>query len=296
MKSLGILILATSLLSASLSCSQISTAAADNSNIVLVATTPGDAEVKAMLGIAPDIPVEMLRWDLTLSPAKTFSLKLKYGMTQPNTRGFAEEHLLSLEGKYEIENDNSSGTVYHLKSEKPAASIALVKLNEDLFHVLSADKKLMTGNGGWSYTLNRKTPSGRASLPLLTPPAEDKTAQVVFHGRTPCAELARQFQIDAPEGCFKLKWKLTLNRNPKTFAPTTYILNRTHHRQTVLEGKWASEKRDGRVFYELDPDKPEMTTSFVMAGENALLFLDKNGRPYVGSEEFSYTLDRRIQQ
>jgi hypothetical protein len=42
-----------------------------------------------------------------------------------------------------------------LDPDKPTTSIALLKLEDRLLHVLDDERALMIGNGAWSYTLNR---------------------------------------------------------------------------------------------------------------------------------------------
>ncbi len=287
------------------SCSQTSLAGS-SAGIVLVGSTPGDPAIKSMLGIAPEAKVDFIRWELTLNTenAKIFSLNAIYGEAKQNTRGFIEDKKLSLAGKYSI-SQKAGGKInteiYQLKSDHPQTTLSLVKLSDGLFHILTADNKLMAGNGGWSYTLNRKgaAANSSASLPVLSaPPAlpNDKAAEVIFSGRTPCG-IAAELKIEVPEGCFKLKWKLTLKRDPQTFEPTTYTLQRPLHRQTTIEGKWTAKKGSGAntdaVIYQLDPDKPAESMSFLLADENVMLFLDKNQRLLVGNYEFSYTLDKR---
>lgn len=293
-----------------ISCSQGAIARGGDSGIVLVGSTPGNDAVKTMLSIPADAKIDSIRWELTLSPpekaAKTFSLDLNYGEGKPNTRNFIEDHKFSLSGKYEIarggetSGGNIKAEIYKFSGNKPAVAFSLVKINDNLFHLLSAENTFMVGNGGWSYTLNRKQPvSAGASLPVLvkiSPLADAKTAQVIFVGRTPCAEIAAQFAIEIPDDCFKLKWKLTLDRDPKTFAPTTYILQRTHHRPTALEGKWAVKEKAGAIIYQLDPDKPDRSLSFLLADENVMFFLNKNEQLFTGNNEFSYTMDKKPAQ
>ena len=300
-----------------ISCSQgaIARSGPDiGAGIVLVGSTPGNDAVKTMLSIPADAKIDFIRWELTLSPpektAKTFSLDLNYGEGKPNTRNFIEDHKFSLSGKYEIargadtSGSNIKADIYKFTpdktADKPAVSFSLVKINDNIFHLLSAESTFMVGNGGWSYTLNRKQPAGAgASLPVLAkvpPLADAKTAQVIFVGRTPCAEIAAQFAIEIPDDCFKLKWKLTLDRDPKTFAPATYTLQRTHHRPTAIEGKWTMKEKAGAVIYQLDPDKPDRSLSFLLADENVMFFLDKNEQLFTGNGEFSYTMDKKPAQ
>jgi hypothetical protein len=156
----------------------------------------------------------------------------------------------------------------------------------------------MVGTDGWSYTLTRADSSGNsADLPrLITTVPNYSSASVIFAGRTPCSEIARQYKLPAGDECYKLKWKLTLFRDPKTNLPTVYNLQSTLHRQGAIEGKWTivtGAKTDPKVIiYRLDPERPD-GLSFLVGDENVLFFLDEEGRLFAGNADFSYTLNRR---
>ena len=73
-------------------CSQAEVTNDSSSNIVLVASTPGDSLIKSLLTIHPDTKVDFIRWDLTLkkgeNDSKIFLLNIVFGEAQPNTPGF----------------------------------------------------------------------------------------------------------------------------------------------------------------------------------------------------------------
>ena len=285
------------------SCSQASTAKVSPAQTVLVGSTPGDSGIKSLLRISTDNPVDFIRWDLTLNEAgdgsKTYVLDVVYGEGEPNTRGFkGGGEKLSLAGIYTARKSRK-GEIYELKNE--TAAISLVKLNDNLFHVLTPDQRLMVGNGGWSYTLSRKESSANNSpiLPAWTPSPPEETAagQVIFDGRTPCLDFAREFNLQVGNDCFKLKWKLTLFRDSKTNQPTTYNLQSTLNRTGIREGKWTIIKgvknNPGAIIYRLNPDEPIKAVSFLVGDENVLFFLDRENRLFTGNSDFSFTLNRR---
>lgn len=288
------------------SCSGANTANALSSKTVLVGSTPGASLIKSLLTISPDKQIDFIRWDLTLNAAendsKTYVLNIVFGEGQPNTRGFkGGGEKLSLEGIYTV-SKSGKGEIYELKNEKASTTISLAKLNDNLFHLLTPDNKLMVGNGGWSYTLSRKDASAISSTALpswTTSLPADIAQQVIFEGRTPCLEIAKQYNLKVTENCFKLKWKLTLLRDPKTNTPTTYLLQSTLNRINIIEGKWTIIKgvknNPGAIIYQLNPDKPDESVSFLVGDENVLFFLDKEFRLFIGNDEFSFTLNRREQ-
>ena len=46
-------------------------------------------------------------------------------------------------------------TVYQLQATHPHRSLSLIKIDENLLHLLTHDGQLMVGNDSWSFTLNR---------------------------------------------------------------------------------------------------------------------------------------------
>lgn len=282
-----------------------------SSETIFVACTPGDPLVKSLLNIPPESTVDFIRWNLTFNKAGSgvnlFVLNIVFGESKPNTQDFKEGgDKLSFEGEYFVSQDVNGElkkTIYQFKSNKSnGISFSMVKVNENLFHLLRPDHQLMVGNGGWSYTLNRKEPvaPGSGDLPSLTIAStliNDTVRQVIFEGRTPCQEFAREYNLSVADGCFKMKWGLTLNRDPKTFLPTTYQLNRTLSRGKVIQGKWTiikgTSSNAGLVIYQLDPDNPEQSLSFLAGDKNVLFFLTKTSQLFTGNEEFSFTLNRR---
>lgn len=280
------------------------------SDITLVASTPGEEQITSPLGIPADIKVDFIRWNLVLkgshSSSHSFQLDINYGKAQPNTLGFMNGgEKRSIQGEFSITNEKSAinGEVYHLKSTAMPGEILLIKLNENIFHLLTPKKELMVGNGGWSYTLNRKEPLTGPSMirpvfKVLQLATADTARQIILSGRTPCLDMAHEKKLTVAADCFKLKWKLILNKDPKTLKPTTYRLHRTNSRESDLTGKWSivegiPSNRDV-IIYQLDPDKPEQTISLYLADVNIALFLKKNNELFIGNENFSYTLNREI--
>lgn len=279
------------------------------SNITLIASTPGDSLIKTLLDIPQVTNIDFIRWDLILTSTESnnFQLNIIYGVSKPNTSGFidgGEKRLIK--GLYSIsksKNGELKGDVFELHNGKNRTPISFIKLNDNLFHILTPDHKLMVGNGGWSYTLNRKVSSENMSstLPDLTPSVSLlKTSRPIdiFEGRTPCLDLASQYNWDVDKDCLKLKWKLTLFRDSITQLPTTYNLKRTLHRSSDIVGKWTILKGFGQnpnaVVYQLDPDKSSQSLFFLVGDENVLFFLDKKQQLFIGDNNFSFTLNRKI--
>lgn len=283
-----------------------------SSDLVFVGSTPGDELIKSLLAIPSDTRVDFIRWDLTLKHTttgdQTFELNIVFGESQPNTLGFrGGGEKRTFEGAYRVsknEDNNLERLVYQLNSNKLPTSISMVQMNDNLLHLLTPQNHLMIGNGGWSYTLNRKEQVNTRGLPSLTALSDlthDTILQLVFVGRTPCQELAAEHsEMKVSNSCFKLKWKLTLNRDSVSHAPSTYTIRKVvDNIARDVSGKWtviqgiASNPR--AMIYQLDPENPETSISFFVADDNHLFFLNKANNLHVGNGDFSFTLNREIQ-
>ncbi len=271
--------------------------------IALIGSTPGDTEIKSMLSISANINIDFIRWNLKLVGKNDFVLDIAYGVSQPNTLDFKDGgRKKTIKGTYTI-NENQQQShfkeIYQLKSDDLSAKISLVKLNENLFHVLTSQNQLMVGNGGWSYSLSREAPINQNKILISSPISNSKSLQMVFDGRTPCQEIAAEHpEINASSSCFKLKWKLVLNLDSVTYLPTTCIVRGVVDNQPrdVL-GTWSIHKGTATnptvIIYKIKLAKYTKPILLLVGDENVLFFLDKNSMPFIGNRDFSFALNRK---
>lgn len=270
-----------------------------NAEIILTGSTPGDDEVKAMLHIPVTTLVDFIRWDMELNADKSFVLNVQYGESQPNTLGFkkdGERKLIS--GTYSITKSNAFNEVYHLKSPALSAELLVAKLTNNIFHLLSSHQQLMVGNGGWSYSLNRKTPVADNKISLANFNKDEKQLQRVYEGRTPCQEMSGQHpEMNAASSCFKIKWKLVLYRDSINYQPTTCtIRNIVDNQPRDVSGKWEIIKgitsSPEAIVYKIMVGNLADPILFLAADNNILLFLDKDKSPLIGNNDFSFTMNK----
>ena len=172
-------------------------------------------------------------WEFTLfqdsatGTPTTYQLDAAYGVPKQNTTGLDKGGTpITMEGKWAMVKGTGAdpnAVVYQLNPEDPQMTVSFLKVGEDILHVLHPDMRLMVGNAGWSYTINRtdNRPAPRiivpaeppsSSTPLVIPPMPEGSSVLgVFEGRTPCDKVVFEFTgIPPHEGCFKVKWQLTL--------------------------------------------------------------------------------------
>ena len=277
-----------------------------------IGTTPSEEPVRLLLRIPSDPKPEIIEWKLTLyrnpktSEPTRYEIQCDYGLTAPNVPGLAKR-LASMkrEGEWTESKgikSNPHAIVFDLKG-----ALSLLKIDDNIVHVLNRDRSLLIGDGGWSYSLNRaeraekvehnvagsEADATRQISPLSTGPA----VFGVFEGRSPCQGIARQLQIPVHRACFKAKWRVTLYQTHETLAPTTYKVEGTLYRRGAVEGSWTriqgGEDDPQATVYRLKPSKNGPSMYLLRGDDNVLFFLDQNQRPLVGNLNFSYTLDRR---
>jgi len=129
----------------------------------------------------------------------------------------------------------------------------------------------------------------------------------VFQGRPACAGTANQLGVEIPADCAKLKWSLTLYKDPATLQPSTYELwivgggdvvktEGGSYRQKILNGKWkivkGTRSNPNAELYEMELTQSGNHFYLLKGDENVLFVLDENKEFLVGDEDFSYTINR----
>lgn len=128
-----------------------------------VGSTPCDSIIKTQLEIPMLGTCEFIKWELDLTTSEndsaTFSLKVLYGESQPNTNGFkGGGKMIELSGSYTTSvgiKESTSAKLYLLKPDQLESAIALVELDPNILHFVDKNKDFITGNGGYGYVLNR---------------------------------------------------------------------------------------------------------------------------------------------
>ena len=132
---------------------------------IFTASTPCPAGSRPLPGMTLAGKCELMKWRLQLfsiagdSSSSSYILDCDYGMAKQGTRGLVNGGThLHRAGKWAAQTgmpDDPTAIVLCLDPDKPAESVLLLRLSDQLLHLLDSDKRLMTGTGAWSYTLNK---------------------------------------------------------------------------------------------------------------------------------------------
>jgi hypothetical protein len=130
-----------------------------------VGCTPCAALTRQFLRIQGNSPCECISWQLTLHAGDvagsrgTYDLVTIHGMSETNGTAFFQGGTKTqTTGQWRTtvgQRANPSAMVYQLQATDPPRSLSLVKIDENLLHLLTYDGRLMVGNDSWSFTLNR---------------------------------------------------------------------------------------------------------------------------------------------
>lgn len=265
-----------------------------------ITITPCHAELFRLHNIPANADCSTIKWNLTLTQEnnnQTFSMKSEWGYYIDN-RTLEKRGNSEVKGTWLVEKPGAFPYL-RLKAES-GITFSFRKLDSNHLHVLDDNGNLLNGNGGWSFTLNKVggiIPTTESVTKPPTTPYKEAFTSRIFHGRTPCQEIARETKIPVDRDCFKLKWIVELYQDSTTQSPTHYEMNRTQHRKSLITGKWkiytTKINNKDEVIYELDPDSAEVSMRFMKGDDNVLFFLDKNFNLLPGGDEFGYTLNRR---
>jgi hypothetical protein len=295
-----------------LAAASLSEPAAASRTTVFVGSTPCDDGIRTLLDIPRAANPELIEWELSLSDAGegstsgSYELRYRFGRTRPNQPGLdADAARRERRGTWRTETrmrQQAAAPVVKLDG-----GVSLLRVGDTILHLLESDGRLMSGNGGWSYTLNRgdaieqMVPDGLAyadpgDAPRTTSRATGPSVFGLFDGRTPCQGIARELGIAPRPGCWKAKWRLTLFHDPKTHEPTTYRLEGTLYGARPREGSWRISRGipgapDAEV-YELGSTNGESQALLLKGDERVLFFLGRDRRPLTGNARNAYTLDR----
>lgn len=268
----------------------------DKSAFNLVGSTPGDSAIKKMLGIKADAVIDFIRWSLLMKADETFKLTIQYGENQPNTLGFKQGGTAQIiEGKYQVASSENWEQVYTLQRKDGTAILNLVAISTNLFHMLDDQSQLLVGNAGWSYTLNREFVEAGEVATFKSSGAQLAEAKLIFEGRTPCREIALLHpEMKASSDCFKIKWRLILNRDAKTGLPSTCTTrNIVDNQPRDVVGTWQLLKSPSALIYQLKLPELHDPILLMQADNNILYFLDKKQHLLIGNKDFSFTLNRK---
>jgi len=282
------------------------------SRTTFIGTTPCGDLVRAFVGgMQAGARCHAIRWELTLGTAEDanrWRLTAVYGVPpETNPGAMIDGPRVTKQGAFTsstVQRLGAESTVFRLTGDA-GPSIAFAQIGSDLVNLARDDGSLVPGTSGWSYTLTRAdrveppvVEIARASEGSYTLSPKETGSQVfgIFGGRSPCAGLARELKLTDADGCVRVKWRVTLLKDPRTDQPTTYKVENSLNRGRAWTGAWrivrgAPGFPDATV-YHLDAEASHGPILLLRGDDNLVLFLNQQRQPLPGTADFSYTLTR----
>ncbi len=131
-----------------------------------------------------------------------------------------------------------------------------------------------------------------------------------FVGSSPCGNVIRPLlNMPLTAECEFTKWTITLYQDAVTRAPTTFNISWVYGvgqpntsgfvgggTKVEIAGKWAivkgSKANSEAVVYQLNPDQPEKSVSFVKLDDNVIHLLYSDKSLMMGDSGQSYTFNK----
>jgi hypothetical protein len=134
---------------------------AQSSSVKYFGSTPCDSLIKKSSGIPAGSACDFIKWNLEVegkdNDSGTVQLSYNYGESQNNTNGFKQGGTnRRLSGKYYLVKSNTSGIRrFHIRSNDNVVELWLMEMDKNIFLFTDVEGKLLVGNAGYSYVLNR---------------------------------------------------------------------------------------------------------------------------------------------
>lgn len=252
-------------------------------------------DIRGFLNIPANADCDMVKWKLFVFDNGKYKLDAEWKYIVDNRTEAKGGELLNSQGTWKVSKTNpgySKSEVYIFAADdRPSEWVSMLKLNDNMFQLMTKEKKLAIGGGGWSNTLNRVNPVVDESIDFTLSNSVNTLAtdSLVLQGRSPFTE---GLGLDPAPGRIKIKWLLSLKKDQ------TFKLRRVMARANAITGKWSVVKgwKDNKdaVVYKLDTQNPQPHSLYLLKGsEDVFFFVSQEKGMLVGNDEFSYTLNRR---
>ena len=142
------------------SCSQNN---ASNTNLItdiFAGGTPCNSIVNTALKIPASDTCEYMKWELTIfGKDSSFKLLISYGAYQPNTMFFLNGgKSMRIAGKLKTTHCTRNNTKYkilHLVDDEKRPEVLFIELDNNILHLIDSNMKLIKGDPGMGFVLNR---------------------------------------------------------------------------------------------------------------------------------------------
>ncbi len=160
-------------------------------------------------------------------------------------------------------------------------TLYLLKLNDNIFQILSSDKKILKGGEGYANTLNRTSPVADKTIDFTLPKQDMVTKEMILSGRTPLIPFDKLLDIRDKEDHDKLKWLIEFH------VDGTLDVRKILEHPYDYKGTWTVSNN----IYKLDFDNH--TLYLLKASDDVYYFMTKEDGLLVGGKDFGMTLIRR---
>jgi len=262
---------------------------------VFVSCTECPKDIRGFLAIPADADCDMIKWKLQLLDNGNYVINTEWGYHINNRTWEKRGELLDSRGTWKVSRSNPGFTkseIYVLATnDRPGESLPLLKLNDNMFQIMTKDKRMLPGGEGFTNMLNRTHPVADKSIDFTLADTDVKMKDMTLSGRTPLAPFEKELAITDKDR-EKIKWKIDFH------ADGTLDARRILEKAADCKGRWTMVKgwsdNPDAVVYKLELDAANQPTLYLLKGsDDVYFFLSKDGGLVNGNHLFGSALIRR---
>lgn len=259
-----------------------------------VSCTECPPDVRGFLNVPEGTKCDMINWELHVFDNGSYILNAEWKYIVDNRTDRKGGELLDSRGTWKVIRSNpgfKKSEIYQLTSkDRPDRQLSLLKLNSNLFQLMTKDGKVSAGGAGFANTLNRKDPVRDKSIAFTLASTDMTRKDMTLTGRTPLKPIDREMKIVDNEDHEKIKWMI------KFYADGKLEVREVLEHVKDLKGTWTIEKGWGdnadAIVYKLNFEGLKL--NLLKVSDDVFYFLTEEEGLIVGNSEFGPALIRRL--
>ena len=260
--------------------------------ITFVSCTECPKDTRGFLNIPIDAKCDIVKWKLQVFSDGNYTLDAEWSYNVDNRTTKKSGELIGSKGTWKVGRNNpgfSRSEIYvFAPNDRPTEWLPLLKLNDNMFQLMTKDKKMLPGGEGYANMLTRTDPVVDRSIDFALANPDITPKSMTVSGRTPLKPLDKEMKITDNEDHAKIKWLI------KFYADGRLEVREILEHVKDLKGKWTVEKgwKDNKdaIVYKLEFEG--YTLSLLKGSDDIYFFLTNDGL-VPGDQEFGTALIRR---
>lgn len=242
--------------------------------MLFASCTDCSKETRDFLNIPGNVKCDVITWRLEMSEKGTYKISAQWSYYPDNRTLLKQGQLVDPDGTWKM-----NGNICTLTSK--GRTLQLLKLDDNIFQILSEDGKIVPGNEGYANTLNRLDPVVDRSIDFKPENSNVEVREMVITGRTPLKPFDKLLDIADKADHDKIKWLIKLHPDG------TVDIRKILENPADYKGTWSVSNN----VYKLEFEKHVLY--LLKASDDVYYFMTPQDGLLVGNSEFGMSLIRR---